>query len=29
MKAHIRLKHGAIVADVLGDARGDKDLAFM
>lgn len=29
MKAHIRLKHGAIVAEVLGDTRFDRDIKYM
>lgn len=29
MKAHIRLKHGAIVAEVLGETRFDRDVTYM
>lgn len=29
MKAHIRMKHGALVADVLGDSRVDKGVAYL
>lgn len=29
MKAHIRLKHGALVTDVLGDPKVERDVSFM
>lgn len=29
MKAHIRMKHGTLVADVLGDSHVDKGVAYL